>query len=50
MTLRDAVVIARIVKKFGKIKGDMVVFQNISRKKNKECFDELERFIKGHQQ
>ena len=38
-----------IVCKFAKIKGDMVVFENISRKKNKKYFEELEKILNEYQ-
>ena len=40
--------IANIVKKYMKVKGDMLVMENISRKKNKKDFEELEKFLNGH--
>ena len=34
-----------IIKKHLKIKGDMLVMENISRKKNKDNFEKIERWL-----
>lgn len=45
LRIEDYLLLAVIVLRFAKIKGDMVVFENISRKKNKKFFKELERLL-----
>ena len=37
--------VIHIIKKYMKIKGDMLVMENISRKKNYRDFEVLEKFI-----
>ena len=48
-TILDSLEIASVVKKYAKIKGDMIVFENISRKKNKKDFQRLERLLNEYQ-
>lgn len=45
LKIEDYLTLAVVVIKFAKIKGDMVVFENISRKKNKKYFEEMERIL-----
>lgn len=45
MSMEDILLTAVIVSKFAKVKGDMIVFENISRKKNKKFFNEMERIL-----
>ncbi|MBO7692505.1 MAG: hypothetical protein J6T10_07740 [Methanobrevibacter sp.] len=40
---------ASIVKKYMKVKGDMLVMENVSRKKNKKDFEEMEKFLNEYQ-
>ena len=37
--------VIHIIKKYMKVKGDMFVMENISRKKNKEDFEILEKWL-----
>ena len=41
--------IIEIIIKHMKVKGDMLVMENISRKKNKKDFEELEKFLNEYQ-
>ena len=45
LRIEDYLTLAVIVIKFAKIKGDMILFENISRKKNKKFFNEMERIL-----
>ena len=45
----DYISFANIVKKYMKVKGDMLVMENVSRKKNKEDFEEMEKFLNEYQ-
>ena len=49
MSMEDILLTAVIVSKFAKVKGDMIVFENISRKKNKKFFNEMERILNEYQ-
>ena len=40
---------AVLVKKYMKVKGDMLVMENVSRKKHAKDFEEMEKFIYEHQ-
>ena len=41
----NAIVLLNIIVRHLKVKGDMLVMENISRKKNKKEFEELEKFL-----
>ena len=42
---QDYILFACIVLKYMRVKGDMLVMENISRKKHKEDFEEMEKFL-----
>ena len=47
--LLDSLELSTIIVKYAKTKGDMLVFENISRKKNKKDFQRLERLLNEYQ-
>ena len=43
----EILLILNTIKKYLKVKGDMLVMKNISRHKNGKDFDRIEKFLQG---
>lgn len=47
--IEDYTIFAIIVKRYLKVCGDMIVMKNVSRKKHKDDFEKMEKFLNEYQ-